>query len=212
MTTIALTGLAQSCKDTTAEFLVDNFGFEQVSFAEPLKKISYDIDPVIAPRIAPEHLARHVSAHGWAAVIEELNNPYHLSELVDEYGYDYVKVNYPEARRFLQRIGTEGLRKNVDDDFWVNLALQKIEKGQETGSDRFVISDMRFYNEYDKCKTRFGDKLVVWRIFRDGLTAMNHASELELNDIPYDAAIYNNGTIEELHSQISSLWENLHSV
>ena len=172
---IGLVGLAQSGKDTTAEILVRKFGFKQISFAGPLKKISYDIDPLIT---ADKHLA----------------------ELVDEFGWDHVKVNYPECRRFLQRIGTEGMRKNINDNFWVNLALDTMKA--DPSSD-FVISDMRFVNEYQQIKNAYGDNFVAWRIQREGLVTMNHSSETEMREIPTDMTIKNTGTLEELEVNVS---------
>lgn len=178
---IGLVGLAQSGKDTTAEILVRRGNFQQISFAGPLKQISYDIDPLIT---ADKHLA----------------------ELVDEFGWDHVKVNYPECRRFLQRIGTEGMRKNIHNNFWVNLALTKM---QEDTSVNYVISDMRFLNEYNQIKNAYPNAFEAWRIVRDGLAVMNHASETEMSTIPVDRVIDNNGTIRELEKTVSGVAESL---
>lgn len=188
---IGLTGLAQSGKDSTANVLVDKYGFEQISFAEPLKQISYDIDPLITNE--------SVSERGVVTPAK------HLAELVDEFGWDVVKTTYPEARRFLQRIGTEGLRKNVDNNFWVNLAISRIRSSKERGQQHFVISDMRFVNEHYQIDKAELDYFEAWRILRDGLTVMNHASELELNDIPVQRHIDNNGTLEDLENIVNGI-------
>lgn len=177
---IALVGLAQSGKDTTADHLCSDYGFDRLSFAEPLKKIAYDIDPLI-----------HVDGT-------------HAQEAVDAHGWDYVKTHYPEARRFLQRIGTEGLRQNVDDDFWVNLAISKM----GDASKRYVITDMRFLNEQEKIAqfaSDHGHTYEVWRLQRNGLTLMNHASETELARIPTSQTLDNNGTVEELYANVDIL-------
>lgn len=178
---IGLVGLAQSGKDTTAEILVRRYGFQQISFAGPLKQISYDIDPLIT---ADKHLA----------------------ELVDEHGWDYVKVNFPECRRFLQRIGTEGMRKNIHDNFWVNLALEKM---RSDPSSHYVISDMRFLNEYAQIKDAYGVDFEAWRIVRDGLTLMNHASETEMATIPVNRTLDNNQTLRELERSVVDIAKSL---
>lgn len=183
---IGLTGLAQSGKDTTAEYLVEKYNFQQISFAAPLKQMAYDIDPLIT-------------------------QDSHLATLVDLYGWDRVKTEYPEARRFLQRIGTEGLRKNVDDNFWVNLALKTINDYQAEGKKDFVISDMRFVNEYQTIKDYFPNDLTTIRIMRDGLVVMNHASELELNQIPEDFTLNNNGSIADLRQNVDDIVARIYS-
>lgn len=178
---IGMVGLAQTGKSTTAEILSRRFGFKEISFAAPLKKIAYDIDPLVT-------------------------GDKHYAELVDEFGLDYVKTTYPEARRFLQRLGTEGIRQNIDDDFWINLALTIM--GQEPESN-FVISDMRFLNEYYKIKRAYGDQFESWGVERDGAVLMNHASEVEMASIPKDRVLDNNGTIADLENLVVGIAESM---
>ena len=44
---IGLTGYAQSGKDTVAQVLVDNYGFNRVSFADPIRKLLYETNPML---------------------------------------------------------------------------------------------------------------------------------------------------------------------
>lgn len=181
---IGFVGLARAGKDSAAKTLIQKFGFTRVSFADPLKQIAYDIDPLIA-------------------------NDTHLAEVVDEQGWEIAKDEYPECRRFLQRIGTEGLRKNVDNDFWVNLALSKMKNADEKN---YVITDMRFLNEYEKVRdfaTQGGALFSAWRIQRDGLSVMGHASELEMATIPTEYTVSNNETLEHLDSIVEALYHSL---
>jgi len=201
MQIIGLTGWAQSGKDSTADALADK-GFKRFSFAGPLKQMAYDIDPLIT---ADKHYA----------------------ELVDEFGVDEVKVAYPEARRFLQRLGTEGLRKNVSKSFWADLATEQINlflqepEGQD--SPGIVFSDMRFYNEYEAlCNfaQAHGFDFTSVRIersnvsiherFKDGLPTTPddprlHASEQEMLSIPVTVTIDNDGTLSELREKAEAL-------
>lgn len=55
---IGLTGLAQSGKDTAAQYLIQNYGFERRAFADKLKDFCYLINP---------ELREAVDAVGWEA-------------------------------------------------------------------------------------------------------------------------------------------------
>lgn len=201
MQIIGLTGWAQSGKDSTADALADN-NFKRFSFAGTLKQMAYDIDPLIT---ADKHYA----------------------ELVDEFGVDEVKVTYPEARRFLQRLGTEGLRKNISKTFWADNAIDQIiaflgqPEGQRTPG--IVFSDMRFYNEYEALRNfaqshnfEFTSVRIertdvsIHERFKDGLPTTPddprlHASEQEMLSIPVDATIKNDSTLEELREKAEAL-------
>lgn len=70
-------------------------------------------------------------------------------------------------RKFLQIIGTECFRNNVDKNFWIETALQKIKS-----FDIAFIEDARFTNEFERCNT-------VIELERDGVEyAMNHPSAM----------------------------------
>lgn len=95
---IGLSGYAQSGKDTVAERLVTEHGFERVAFADPIRKMVYAMNPKIN------------------------GNP--LDELVDEYGWDIAKQN-PEVREMLQQLGYSA-RVYLGEDIWVATALRKM--------------------------------------------------------------------------------------
>ena len=44
---IGLAGYAQSGKDTVAKFLVENHGFERVAFADPIRDLLYELNPIV---------------------------------------------------------------------------------------------------------------------------------------------------------------------
>lgn len=97
---IGLSGYAQSGKDTVAQILVDNYGFKRVSFADPIRKLLYETNPM-------------------------LKEGYKIQGLVDVYGWDKVKVEHPEARRLLQDLGI-GARKVFGDDVWIYQVLKDV--------------------------------------------------------------------------------------
>lgn len=117
---IGLVGYARTGKDTVAQTLIEEYGFERVSFADPIRDAVYTLNP-------------YVTEAGLR-----------LRNLVDMLGWDAVKVQYPEVRRLLQVFGTEVAREQWSDSFWIDLGFSKMKR-----NGRYVITDVRFPNEAD---------------------------------------------------------------
>lgn len=172
---IGLSGYAQSGKDTVANILVEKYGFRRIAFADAIRTLLYDMDPLVP------HEANSVH--------------YRLQDLVDTYGWDKAKVDYPEIRRLLQDLGVGG-RNLFGDMFWIHHALANIEQYEDV-----VISDVRFTNEAEWVQ-KFGQ---IWRIKRLNTEAVNsHVSESDMDDYPVDQVFINNGTIEDLEILIGA--------
>lgn len=194
MEIIALSGFARSGKDEAAQILVNEYGFQQVAFADKLREMIYALNPIVD----------FVSAINWADESIEPVKPVYLQQVIDVYGWDKYKESAygPEIRRLLQRLGTEAGRQTLWDSIWIDAAL--------TGLDddaKVVVSDARFFNEFDAVRERGG---YIWRIDREGVGPANsHASELEAVDYPYFSLfIKNNGTLEEYKSAIRNEYES----
>ena len=171
---IGMSGYAGSGKDTVADILVADHGYERRSFAALLKQAVYNLDPVLT------------------------SAGLRVQHLVDKYGWDVVKREYPEARRLLQRFGTEVGRTLFGENFWVDQAFVGI-----GADDKIVFTDCRFVNEALAVQVCGGD---VWRIERPGVNALNaHPSETSLDDFDFDAIIANDGTIRDLASAVKFL-------
>lgn len=191
---VGLTGRARHGKNAVADILVKDFGFTQMSFAAPLKEMAVRVDPVI----------------GW--LMDQ--GAIHLSAALALHDNDEerIKETYPEYRRFLQRLGTEGLR-HLDDRFWVDLTMRQVQRLLSAG-ERVVITDARFPNEISTvaCTATSIDPLQFGRIWRVDASrrvpvdeSINHASETAALAIPVDATIDNNGTLGELKAQVHEL-------
>jgi len=170
MIVIGLTGNIGSGKTTIAEYLVKNYGFIRLAFADELKRML-----VKAGILTP----------------------------------DEVKEKTPYARRMLQLIGTELIRKQIDKNFWVKKLDEKIKYLIKEGKERFVIDDVRFPNEAEYIRS-LGGKII--RIKREihcqkQNWVLNHESEMYINSIPVDFEITNNGTLEKLFAEISRIIE-----
>jgi len=165
---IGLSGYAQSGKDTVAKYLVENHGFTRVAFADPIRTLLYTLNPLISGNSR-------------------------LSDLVDEYGWEVSKQT-PEVRRLLQELGV-GARKVFGEGFWVHQAMKTML--DEPRLDlKYVITDVRFFNEADMVRANGGQ---IWRVERTGVEAVNsHVSEHDIDNWDFDAYLHNNSTLEDL--------------
>jgi hypothetical protein len=169
---IGLSGYAQAGKDSVANILVENYGYQRVAFADPIRDLLYATNPM-------------------------LKEGYRVQGLVDVYGWDRVKVDYPEARRLLQDLGV-GARKTFGDMFWVQQALRQVNP-----EGNYVITDVRFPNEAKAIREY--DNAQIWRIKRAGISAVNsHESESAMDGESVDQIFLNNGTLEDLQVLIST--------
>ena len=122
---IGLTGYAQSGKDSVADILVKNYGYTRIAFADPIRKLLYEMNPIVK------------------------DGGYRVQPVVDSYGWDVAKTAFPEIRTMLQSLGV-GARKTFGDMFWVKQALNEL---QLFGEVNYVITDVRYPNEANKLNT-----------------------------------------------------------
>lgn len=103
-------------------------------------------------------------------------------------------------RQLLQTLGTEWGRQMVRDDLWVQIGLRK---AADIGAA--VITDCRFENEAVAIKQAGG---VVWRVERRfaclAADTARHASEAGIPEYLVDAAIDNNGTLQDLAARVNA--------
>lgn len=122
--------------------------------------------------------------------------------LVEKSGWEYVKRNVYGAREVLQNLGM--YMRGLDPDWWVNQAfVQMDDMYWASGHCDFVITDVRFPNEFDRIREHGGQLIKIWR---PGVNPPNqHPSELALSDADWDATIVNDGTLEDLGARIREL-------
>jgi len=168
---LGVSGYPRSGKDAFAEVLVNEYGFTKVAFADKLKEMALAIDPIV-----------HAEARDGSRVMR-------LGEVIHLYGWEHAKDHFPEVRRFLKYLATEGVRAQ-DPDFWARSAFAEVVK-----HPRVVMPDVRFVNEFDAI--RFADGINI-RINRPGLDESDtHRSETELRDAHFDSLLVNSGSLED---------------
>lgn len=199
---VGLTGLARSGKTTAAEYLVNRHGFTIVSMADPLKEMAKKLDPMIG-----------VEDLTWNGEVQG-TTPVHLSAFLDDdgdflenYSEDWVKENFPEYRRVLQKLGTDCVR-SIDQDFWINAFWDTV-RGLWYETDRIVVPDVRFPNEASTVlgshRRDLGMHRVLAFIDREGIERGAHASEQHAGRMGENAIIENNGTLVELAEQLDEM-------
>lgn len=188
---VGLTGVAQVGKDTAAKALIED-GYKRVGFADALREILYALNPLIP--------TSGVESGNHAEVIIKERETVRLREIVDVFGWDGAKQN-KEVRELLQRLGTEGGRKVLWDDIWIDAALNGV-----SCWDSVVLTDVRFDNEAAALREMAG---VVIKVVRPGYGPINtHASDAGISAELVDHVIANDGTVEELHAEIRRIVEN----
>jgi hypothetical protein len=199
---IGICGFIGSGKDTAADYLVNFHNFKRESFASTLK------DAV-------------ASVFGWdREMLEGRTAQSRLwREEQDVWWSERLGMNIT-PRWILQNWGTNVLRQHFHDDIWI----ASLENKLRSTKDSIVISDCRFPNEITGLKAQ-GAK-VVW--VQRGITphwysiaesanrgdnkarewlGLNgvHASEYSWAGTEFDSIIDNNGSIEQLYSQLKNL-------
>lgn len=208
---IGFVGFIGSGKDTAADYLVNFHGFRRDSFASTLK------DAVSA-------------VFGWDRTLIEgrTKEAREWREQVDEWWADRLDMPNLTPRWILQQWGTEVCRQGFHDDIWIASLENKMRKTK----DNIVISDVRFPNEIraihnaggkvirvvrgddpewyqDAWNVNQGPQNMNWAISKMNMDRRNiHASEWAWIGKDIDQEIDNNGTIDDLYSQIRNLVED----
>lgn len=187
---IALGHKAQRGKDTVAKYLVTEYGFKSMAFAEPLKKMV----AAAFPGVTMDHL--------------------HTEQLKMK-PVDFWPHESPA--RMCQRIA-QGVRSEYGQDFWAQILKRRLEVDgffapAALARPRYVITDLRTPAEAmlikewgGKCVRVDRDEKLVGDIGRPS----NHWTEIALDDYDgWDAVITNNGTLPELQEKVD---DALHAV
>ncbi len=204
---IGFVGFIGSGKDTAADYLVNFHGFRRDSFANTLK------DAVSA-------------VFGWDRVLLEgrTTEAREWREQVDPWWADRLGMPNLTPRWILQHWGTEVCRQGFHDDIWIASLENKMRKT----TDNIVISDVRFPNEIkaihsaggkvirikrgkepewyqDAVNANQGRGNMSWLISTDRLKKLGiHASETAWVGGNIDVTIDNDGSIDDLFSQIKN--------
>ena len=163
-------------KDTIADYLVKNYNFHKLTYAEPIKKICRDIFS-----LSEEQLTNH-----------------NLKEIIDP---RWKK----SPRQIMQLIGTDLFRNTFSEDIWVNILFEKAKRLLLEGKN-IVISDIRHSNELEKLFQLSDNVLIfnVIRDIKNEKED-NHPTEQFHYEKKFPIQTIYNTTLEELYSEINSI-------
>lgn len=171
---IGVLGHKRNGKDTIADYLVENYEFKKICFADALKNMSRQL---------------------FGLTDEQLYGD--KKEVEDEYWQT-------TPRKILQFVGTELFRKqfaklcpHVKEGIWVEIAKKKILNTKEN----VVISDVRFQNEVDMIHSLNG---IVIKVVRPSISNIDyHESELGIDKIKdFDLEMLNDNTLDSLYTKL----------
>lgn len=113
-----------------------------------------------------------------------------------------------KPREFLQTLGVELIKKQINDKMLINRIIEDI-KVYSYFYDIVVITDARFPEEIENIKNEFDNVTVIHMCDRGNeLTEAEkmHATEVSLDGYHnYDYEINNNGTLEELKEKVNEI-------
>jgi hypothetical protein len=165
---IGLTGRAHTGKDTAADHLVREYGFGRAAFADTLRTM---LEAMLED--AGADYAHLYEPHLKAAPIPQLGGV--------------------SARELMQTLGTEWGRAQHGANWWLHLLQRRLglHDGGSPVHDRIVITDVRFPNEAAFIQLRGGRIIKLHR--EQAPTVRSHASEADIDALPCDADLANNG-------------------
>lgn len=194
---------ARQGKDEMGRYLDEKHGFNVLHFADMLKKMAGNYDWYESNK--------NVSA----ANILKLHKEDLEEDIKFKIPQDLLHQTKDPSYTFLQFLGT--LMRRKDHNYWVNECFKNIDPDRDT-----CICDMRYINEFLAVKKRNGYTIdiqrygLVWdkisehyskqRIICPNRDSM-HRSECEIDSIPHDFTIINDGKIEAFHQQINCVLE-----
>jgi hypothetical protein len=106
-------------------------------------------------------------------------------------------------RTFLQKLGTEAMRDGLHKHTWANAFWSDYNEDNSC----WLITDIRFPNEYESVKDRNG---IIIKVVRDiEIPKDEHESETALDSYRFDYVINNNKDINHLISEVETLLKDL---
>jgi hypothetical protein len=207
---IGFTGVKQAGKSTAFQFIKERFPLvQEVALADKLKnecarvfnleRVNFD-----APELKERELEQPVYLD--ETNIQELLKAFNLTYDYDKHVRPHMGTILHTPRQVAQYVGTEVLRA-VDPDVHCKGPVADL-----PAHGVFVVTDMRFHNEYDYFAKNYESNFFPFFINNYAAEAKaakdSHASERYIFEIAKKCErVDNNGSLEDLRRQILSAAE-----
>jgi len=172
-------------------------------FAEPLKQICAILLGVPVEKFEDEEFKNSELGEEWNT-LKYSCHCLDVTPLSKTHECNYCGILPTEVpmtpRMLLQKVGTDAIRDNVHTNTWVNALFANYEDYKQ-----WIITDVRFKNEFNAIKNRSGINIRVDRDLHKGnahIAPIPHISETDLDNTVFDYYIDNNGTVEELIEKV----------
>jgi hypothetical protein len=176
---IGIHGKKRSGKSTVTRYLVEQYGFGEVSFAAPMKR-------ALATMLAID--------------IQDLERD-DLKEAV-------LPWLGRSPRYLMQTLGTQWGRELVNDRIWITLAERAMYRHRRLGMAGVVFSDVRFDNEAEAVLGWGGQVWTITRPTM-AAAADNHASERGISTNLPSRGIVNCKGFPDLYKRVDALMDEL---
>jgi hypothetical protein len=203
MAILALAGKISSGKDTVANIIkkIDAESDWQIKkFAYKLKQIASIISGIPIHLFEDQSFKETYMSDVWDLYVKEDKTLFSENGAYNSQRHVKMKV-----RDFLQKIGTEAMRDKLHYNTWVNALMVDYKKTKNSEEEyvmpNWIITDVRFPNEYDTIKNQNG---IIIRVNRDSTITNNHVSETALDNHEFDYVINNNGSISDLYNNVTN--------
>jgi hypothetical protein len=221
MIIVALSGWKGSGKDTLAEYMIKNYNFKKLSFAESLKDLvskeygvprehfddlKYKEKPILSlPVVSTDRFSEAI--HNMLSGEFKKENGEYLSKQYSSIKHAVSAEGQlywtPRALAILKG----NTNRSVNSSYWVNIAIGNAKK---TKHDLFVISDLRFKSEVDNLNCILGGRGATYvRINRFKNSISEDPSERDLDDFKFDYYINNTGNKQNAFLEMDFVLENI---
>jgi deoxyadenosine/deoxycytidine kinase len=182
MKIIGLTGPKGSGKDTVADILVSHYRSQwktvhRLAFADPIKKVIQHIFALDPTSLQQYDDFKRTTLHFTIPNTSTRN----------------MKMLDVSARHVVREIGM--MMREYDDKQFNNYIEEHFKKAYFTSNNVFVVTDLRFDNEYTMLR-QWGAKIV--KVDRPGYAYDGHITERGFDDQLVDYTIRNSGSLTDL--------------